>query len=88
MVPAAALPPSTPFTDHFTPVVNEPVPSTVAVNCCVCLGFNAAELGVTATLVIALVGGGGGGVMELPPPPPQETLDVEIDIAIRNAASK
>jgi hypothetical protein len=59
----------------------------VAVNCCVCPGFNAAELGVTETLVIALVGGGGGGVMELPPPP-QETLDIEIEIAIRKAASK
>jgi hypothetical protein len=47
MVPAAALPPSTPSTDHVT--ARFVVPVTVAVNCCVALAATEIDTGATET---------------------------------------
>lgn len=57
MVPAEALPPTTPFTNQSTEVFV--VPLTVAANCFVPPGANEAEVGETATDTVA-----GGAVIE------------------------
>ena len=75
MVPSLAFPPATPFTDHVTPVVNVPVPFTVAANCCIWPGVNVDGFGVTETLVTVFSGGGGlGGFGATLRPPPQATV--------------
>jgi len=72
IVPNVSFPPATPFTDQFTPWLEELC--TVAVNCCVCggapfkFGYRVVtEVGLTETLIT------GGGGLEPPPPPPQAT---------------
>jgi hypothetical protein len=46
-VPVAELPPAVPFTFQVTDPLWPPL--TVAVNCCVPLGFNVADMGLTLT---------------------------------------
>jgi hypothetical protein len=52
-VPTVAFPPATSFTIHLTWELNEPVPATAAVNCCVAPVVTFAVGGVTLTDVIA-----------------------------------
>jgi hypothetical protein len=55
MVPVAALPPATAFTDHVTLVLVFPV--TVAANACMAPARTIAVAGATATVTPALLGG-------------------------------
>src|SRR5216684_6337616 len=71
MVPRIWFPPTDPFTDHVTDELNDPVPCTLAANCCTWPGNTLMPWGLTITDVMLNGGGGGGGVGPPPPPHPQ-----------------
>src|SRR6266404_8207408 len=70
MVPSAALPPATPFTDHVTAVLVVPV--TVAVNGCVSPRRTLTDDGVTETATCAVEGRTFVVVLCEPPPQPAQ----------------